>query len=76
MGQQHAAMSCRPIQDYGILFAGKTDVLDAHDIEVRIPEPETSKDRVVEVLVCQQTEHGGSALSVAAPREEALAETD
>ena len=58
VGQENPAFLRTPLQDSRVMDPGKCDVLNPHNVEVRLPPQQAADDIVVEVLVSGKTEHG------------------
>ena len=54
MGQEDALLSGGPLQDGRIIRARQTNILHAEEIEVRLPEAETTDHPGAKVLVSDQ----------------------
>jgi len=49
-----------PCQDLRVILSGEANVLDANDVEIRLPEQQAADNVPVEVLIGQQSEHSSS----------------
>ncbi|MGO8792152.1 MAG: hypothetical protein ACLQVL_32850, partial [Terriglobia bacterium] len=58
MRQSYSSFSGCPIQDCRILSAGEARILNADDVQVRIPPLKAAHDVVIEILVGDELQHG------------------
>lgn len=61
MRQNDSIIFGGPCQDLKVILSGKTHVLHADDVEIRLTQQQTPYDVPVEVLIGEQPEHSSSS---------------
>jgi hypothetical protein len=73
--QENPTLLRAPLQHGGVIRPGQVDVLNPHNIEIRLPPEQPADDVIVEVLIRREPEHvSGTRLGM--PSEQTLSQSD